>query len=474
MTAWILAIGRMLGLGSIAGIRPSLTLAVIGVVGYFDWGVETNSTFSWLNNWLAIGIFVVLAILESAFDKISKVDRLQDRLIMPYRLVMGGVAGAATIPFGWKGVVVGAAVGAGASWFAQYTKHLSRPKSVREPGGGDAHQHRRGARGLLRQRPGARRAVLRLRVRGGDRLHLLARAHAAAVEVPEDAADRCARAAAGRAGGRVAGRTRVRRRSRAAEKAPMSDASDLGVRRLRMVEEQLVRRGLRDEDVLSAMRSVPRHLFVPEAAVEDAYADSPLPIGLGQTISQPYMVALMTALLEVDVRSRVLEIGAGSGYQSAVLAEVAGEVFAIERLAPLAERARATLDRLGYANIRLAIGDGARGWHEQAPFQGILVAAAADEVPPELLGQLADGGRLVIPVGRGRGEQVLTIIERDGDAFVERHDTRCRFVPLIRDVSPDDRRAAALRGSGADVDAGWASPGGEDARGDSTYPGEAA
>jgi uncharacterized membrane protein len=130
MTAWLLAIGRMLGLGSFAGIRPSLTLAVIGVVGYFDWGVETNPTFSWLNHWLAIGIFVVLAILESTFDKISKLDRLQDRLIMPYRLVMGGVAGAATIPFGWKGVVVGAAVGAGAAWFAQYTKHLSRPKSV--------------------------------------------------------------------------------------------------------------------------------------------------------------------------------------------------------------------------------------------------------------------------------------------------------------------------------------------------------
>ena len=130
MTAWILAIGRMLGLGSIAGIRPSLTLAVIGVVSYFDWGVETNSTFSWLSHWLAIGIFVVLAILESAFDKIAKLDRLQDRLIMPYRLFMGGVAGAATIPFGWKGIVIGAAVGAGAAWFAQYTKHLSRPKSV--------------------------------------------------------------------------------------------------------------------------------------------------------------------------------------------------------------------------------------------------------------------------------------------------------------------------------------------------------
>lgn len=133
VTVWILAIGRMLGLGSIAGIRPSLTLAVIGVVGYFEWGVEVNSTFSWLSHWLAIGTFVVLAILESTFDKISKLDRLQDRLIMPYRFVMGGVAGAATIPFGWQGVVVGALVGAGAAWFAQYTKHLSRPKSVASP-----------------------------------------------------------------------------------------------------------------------------------------------------------------------------------------------------------------------------------------------------------------------------------------------------------------------------------------------------
>ena len=130
MTAWIIAIGRMLGLGSIAGIRPSLTLAVIGVVSYFDWGVETNSTFHFLTFWLAIGIFVVLAILESTFDKISKLDRLQDRLIMPYRLVIGGVAGAATAPFGWKGIAIGAALGTGAAWFSQYTKHLSRPKSV--------------------------------------------------------------------------------------------------------------------------------------------------------------------------------------------------------------------------------------------------------------------------------------------------------------------------------------------------------
>jgi acylphosphatase len=168
----------------------------------------------------------------------------------------------------------------------------------------------------------------------------------------------------------------------------------------------------------------------------------------------------------------VLEIGAGSGYQTAVLAELAGEVYAVERLAPLAERARATLARLGYANVHLAIGDGARGWHEHAPYRGILVAAAAAEVPPELLGQLADGGRLVVPVGSGRGEQVLTVVERDGDTFRERYGVRCRFVPLVRDVSPDDRRRAALRGSGADAGSGWIAVGGEDARGDAVYPGE--
>jgi protein-L-isoaspartate(D-aspartate) O-methyltransferase len=220
------------------------------------------------------------------------------------------------------------------------------------------------------------------------------------------------------------------------------------------------------------MRSVPRHLFVPGEAGAEAYADTPLPIGLGQTISQPYMVALMTSLLEVDVRSKVLEVGAGSGYQTAVLAEVAGEVYAVERLAPLAERARATLARLAYTNVHLAIGDGARGWHEHAPFQGILVAAAAGEVPPELLGQLADGGRLVVPVGRGRGDQVLTVVERRGDAFEERRDTLCRFVPLVRDVSPDERQRSVLSGSDADADPGFVAVGGEDARGDSSYPDE--
>lgn len=234
-----------------------------------------------------------------------------------------------------------------------------------------------------------------------------------------------------------------------------AEDSDHAVLRLRMVEEQLVRRGLRDDRVLAAMRAVPRHLFVPPGDAADAYADTPLPIGLGQTISQPYMVALMTSLLDVDVRSRVLEVGSGSGYQTAVLAEMAGEVFAIERLATLAERARRTLARLGYANVHPAIGDGVGGWPEQAPFQGILVAAAADEVPAQLLAQLAPGGRLVVPVGRRHGDQVLTIVERVDDAFEERYDTRCRFVPLVRDAGSEERREAALRGNRADPGAGW-------------------
>jgi uncharacterized membrane protein len=130
MTAWVFAVGRMLGLGNVAGIRPSMTLVVIGVMSKLGWGVGLNPTFSFLEHWLAIVIFVVLALLESSFDKIAKLDRLQGRLTLPYRLVVGGVAGAATIPFGWKGVVVGAAVGAGAAWTSTYVKSLTRPKTV--------------------------------------------------------------------------------------------------------------------------------------------------------------------------------------------------------------------------------------------------------------------------------------------------------------------------------------------------------
>ena len=229
-----------------------------------------------------------------------------------------------------------------------------------------------------------------------------------------------------------------------------NDTADYGVRRTRMVDDQLVARGLRSDDVLAAMRSVPRHLFVPPELVTEAYVDAPLSIGLGQTISQPYMVALMTELLGVDVRSRVLEIGAGSGYQTAVLAEVAGEVYALELLAPLAERARAVLARLGYQNTHTAIADGSGGWPEMAPFDAVLVAAAASQAPPALLRQLSDGGRLVMPLGHPHRDQVLTVFQRVGDEFRERRDTRCRFVPLVSDEPADqDRRGGVRRGGGA-------------------------
>jgi protein-L-isoaspartate(D-aspartate) O-methyltransferase len=210
--------------------------------------------------------------------------------------------------------------------------------------------------------------------------------------------------------------------------------SDQVTRRARMVSEQIAGRGIRDGDVLDAMRSVPRQFFVPEGLEDRAYLDTPLSIGYGQTISQPYMVALMTELLQVNVRSRVLEVGAGSGYQTAVLAELAGEVFALERLAPLAEQARAVLARLHYKNVHLAIGDGTQGWSEAAPFDGILVAAAVEKTPPLLLEQLADGGRLVIPLGRPHLEQTLTVYERRGDEFVRHPGVACRFVPLVSDA----------------------------------------
>jgi len=228
-----------------------------------------------------------------------------------------------------------------------------------------------------------------------------------------------------------------------------NDTADYGVRRTRMVDDQLVARGLRSDDVLAAMRSVPRHLFVPSELVTEAYVDAPLPIGLGQTISQPYMVALMTELLGVDVRSRVLEIGAGSGYQTAVLAEVAGEVYALELLAPLAERARVVLARLGYQNTHTAIADGSRGWPEMAPFDAVLVAAAASQAPPALLRQLSDGGRLVMPLGHPQRDQVLTVFQRVGDEFRERRDTRCRFVPLVSDEPADQGRHGGGAAPGA-------------------------
>ncbi len=207
-------------------------------------------------------------------------------------------------------------------------------------------------------------------------------------------------------------------------------------RRLQMVERQLVARGVGDQDVLAAMRAVPRHLFVPDELRHAAYDDTPLPIGFGQTISQPYMVAYMTELLRVNVRSRVLDIGAGSGYQTAVLAELAGEVYAVECIAALEEQARERLATMGYDNVVVLLGDGNGGWPEHAPYDGILVAAAAAQTPPPLLDQLADGGRLAIPLGSSHGDQVLTVYERHGDDCAVERTLRCRFVPLVGEARP--------------------------------------
>jgi protein-L-isoaspartate(D-aspartate) O-methyltransferase len=196
----------------------------------------------------------------------------------------------------------------------------------------------------------------------------------------------------------------------------------------RMVETQIVSRGVKDPLVLAAMRKVPRHLFVPEEFRVHAYADGPLPIGEGQTISQPYIVAIMTELLELKGGEKVLEIGTGSGYQAAVLAEIAGEVYTIEIVKTLAERAEAQLTRLGYKNVHVTAGDGYRGWPAHAPFDGIIVTAAPDHVPKPLKDQLKVGARLVIPVGKYFQE--LLVVERTTKGYKERNVIPVRFVPM--------------------------------------------
>ncbi|MCK5329494.1 MAG: protein-L-isoaspartate(D-aspartate) O-methyltransferase [Candidatus Latescibacteria bacterium] len=200
--------------------------------------------------------------------------------------------------------------------------------------------------------------------------------------------------------------------------------------RRRMVATQIESRGIRDERVLEAMRTVPRHRFVVGDERSAAYEDRPLSIGRGQTISQPYMVALMTACLKLRGGEKVLEIGTGSGYQTAVLAEIAGAVHSVERHLALSEQAAKRLSKLGYDRCILKVGDGTVGWPEAAPFDGIIVTAGAPEVPEALREQLADGGRLVIPVG-AEYHQMLYEIRRDGARFVEKEVTGCVFVPLI-------------------------------------------
>ncbi|MBI2206794.1 MAG: protein-L-isoaspartate(D-aspartate) O-methyltransferase [Candidatus Rokubacteria bacterium] len=197
-----------------------------------------------------------------------------------------------------------------------------------------------------------------------------------------------------------------------------------------MVDEQLVRRGITDTHVLEAMRRVPRHLFVDEALRSRAHGDHPLPIGEEQTISQPYIVGLMTSLLDASRDVKVLEIGTGSGYQTAVLAEIVRRVCSIERLPRLAQRARGVLEALGYANVWIRVANGALGWIDEAPFDRILVAAGGPRVPPPLFDQLAEGGRMVLPVGDDEG-QVLTVVEKVSGQMVTTPHGDCRFVRLV-------------------------------------------
>lgn len=210
----------------------------------------------------------------------------------------------------------------------------------------------------------------------------------------------------------------------------MESGRDFAAERRMMVETQIRARGVRDPLVLAAMAKVPRHLFVPESLRGRAYADEPLPIGDGQTISQPYIVAYMTEALRLQGGEKVLEIGTGSGYQTAVLAEIAGEVWTIELVETLARRARAALDGLGCANIRYRVGDGSGGWPEEAPFDAVMVTAAAPEMPAALERQLGPGGRMIVPVGTDLQELILVRRTRKG---IERATLLAvRFVPLVR------------------------------------------
>lgn len=200
--------------------------------------------------------------------------------------------------------------------------------------------------------------------------------------------------------------------------------------RLKMVEEQIISRGIEDPRVIAAMKKVPRHLFVEEALQSQAYSDHPLPIGEKQTISQPYMVALMTEALQLNGREKVLEIGAGSGYQAAILAELAARVFSIERIRSLAIKARKLLYELGYFNVEIRVSDGTYGWLEESPFDGIIVTAGSPDIPQPLIDQLAMGGRLVIPVGDAYVQDLIRVTQTEEG--IRREDLGgCRFVKLI-------------------------------------------
>ncbi len=198
----------------------------------------------------------------------------------------------------------------------------------------------------------------------------------------------------------------------------------------RMVDQQIRARGVRDERVLAAMAQVPRHLFVNDAQQHRAYDDGPLPIGSGQTISQPYIVALMLEQLQLTGEETVLDVGAGSGYQTALLGLLARRVVAIERIGSLARLARSRVEHLELTNVLVVCADGTLGWSDEAPYQAIVVGAAAPRLPEPLLEQLDDSGKLVVPVG-GRHQQDLRVVERRGDEYLDRSGGGCRFVPLL-------------------------------------------
>lgn len=207
--------------------------------------------------------------------------------------------------------------------------------------------------------------------------------------------------------------------------------NDYSSKRLKMVETQILPRGIKDVRVINALKKVPRHLFLDDALWPQAYEDYPAPIGEKQTISQPYIVALMTELLELKGNEKILEIGTGSGYQTAILAEIAEQVYSIERIPSLAKRARKTLDDLKYTNIIITISDGTLGWREYSPYDGIIVTAAAPVVPKTLLDQLKPGSRLVIPVGEEFVQDLIVYIKEGNDSYIKQNYGGCRFVKLI-------------------------------------------
>ena len=205
---------------------------------------------------------------------------------------------------------------------------------------------------------------------------------------------------------------------------------DYEILRKRMVEEQLIPRGIKDQKVLDAFYKIERHKFIPEDLRNSAYADFPVPIGEGQTISQPYIVALMTEYLGLTGKEKVMEIGTGSGYQTAILSELAGEIYSVERFEVLAGRAQTILNELGYKNIKVKAGDGTLGWEEAAPFDRIIITAASPKIPLPLIEQLADNGKLILPLGESFS-QVLTLLEKKEGKLKSVDVCGCVFVPLV-------------------------------------------